>query len=109
MKKIALLSGIIALSCIFGYNQKDNLKEIVNSNVESLADGEGELTRNYIRTPVWYNSSVSAGLKIGTGPSWFELTFGGTWTKYMCCCPGTNMDGCDFTLEDAKCKQLAIR
>ena len=107
MKKIALLSGIIALSCIFGYNQKDNLKEIVNSNVESLADGEGDYTPRYRSTDVWYHSSTT--IKIGVAPTSWEIFWNGTYTKYVCCCPAADIDACNFNLEDSKCKQIAIR
>lgn len=88
--------------------------------LENLALGNGEAdgenggtgggsnpthTSNFRRATVWINTSQSTGFRLDRPFFWWL----GSWTSIVCCVNGTDMDGCNFSLEDSQCAQRVTR
>ena len=89
--------------------------------LENLALGNGETngetgggtgggtnsthTSNFRRATVWINTSQSTGFSLDRPFFWWL----GSWTSIVCCVNGTDMDGCNFSVEDSQCAQRVIR
>ncbi len=78
-----------------------------NSNPHSNTNGTGTLSRNFKSRDVWFRSSSSAIIDIKLKNPGFS--FGTSWNHIKCCLQGTDMDGCDFSLENSDCKRVVDR
>ena len=83
------------------------LEDLANANVETDGEngGANPTTSNFRRATVWINTSQSTGFRLDRPFFWWL----GTWTSIVCCVNGTDMDGCNFNLEDSQCAQRVIR
>jgi hypothetical protein len=109
---LVMLAGIMAVNFTIGQNdyKKRGFSILSLNNIENQAfGGEGEQKLqhcpNYVRTTViwWRNSS---GVVLSERPS---ISWGWTEHSAKCCCTGTDMDACAFTLEDNACSSRATR
>lgn len=92
-------------------------KSISVSNIESLTSPE-LLQRNFKSGTAWYPASgtISASSTFTAEPGYatklsWKISVGAsmTWNSYKCCLNGTDMDGCDFSLENSTCASFVIR
>ena len=114
MKKyffMAMATLVVSAAAVVGvkaYNYY-SMPELMRANLEALCnDGENnQLIRNFKSAEVWILTKISGEIEISyTKPSW---TFMGTYENIVCCVNGTDMGGCDFSLENPKCAQYVVR
>ena len=91
-------------------SQKD-ISNLTIQNLEALVqstrEGGSEYVRNFKSGDVWLVGNINMGISVHyTKPS---LNFGVNIEKIKCCLNGTDMDACNFSLEDSKCAQYVTR
>lgn len=110
IKKISVCIVTIAVLVISGYNLNvsmnsttDALSAMAILNLDALANGEvggggnesdGGLTRGFRPGTRLHASGISIGLPAGIS---LNLDF------ITCCVPSSDMNGCDFSMQDSRC------
>ncbi len=75
--------------------------------VQSTREGGSEYVRNFKSGDVWLVGNINMGISVHyTKPS---LNFGVNIERIKCCLNGTDMDACNFSLEDSKYAQYVTR
>lgn len=113
-KKITILCCVVLVAsaaAVTGHRMYLNsqMSDLMRANLEVLTQTESSNTmvRNFKSSDVWIVTGLTGQISIHlTDPG---FTFGGTKTRYKCCIQGTDMDGCDFSKENAECAQYVIR
>ena len=80
-----------------------------DSNQDTSNNGSGPLVRNFKLADVWYRTTASGGVVLSYVKPDIALQLIYTWTSLRCCITGPDASGCDFYLEDDKCKNTVDR
>ncbi|GKG75597.1 hypothetical protein DXA15_13000 [Parabacteroides sp. AM58-2XD] len=113
LKVVMSLVTLVGVAILNGYQFSQqsgivNSSSLMKKNLEALASGElGKgFYKNFKSATVWYNSDVSGGLAVSEKPSVFVS---GNWKSMICCVNGTDMDACNFLLENSECARRVVR
>lgn len=107
---LVILVGVAVLNGYQSFQQPGIVKSssLMKQNLDALASGEpGEgFCKNFKSATVWYNAEVSGGAAVSEKPS---VWVSGTWKSMKCCVNATDMDACNFLLEESECARRVVR
>lgn len=118
MKKLFNLKNIVIVTLLgvsisgvmnaYDYIATSNVSKMLLQSTEALALGDlgGGFYKNFKKETVWYNSEISGGATVSEKPGFWVS---GTWKSMVCCVNGTDMDACNFNLEDSECASRVTR
>lgn len=111
--KNMMLVALLGISVSGVVHVSDNLTSLKFSKMllqstEALAGGDlgGGFYSNFRRAEQWYNSKISGGISVSEKPGFWVS---GDWVSIMCCVNGTDMDACNFNIEDSECARRVER
>ena len=113
LKVVMPLVTLVGVAILNGYqfSQQSGIvisSSLIKQNLDALASGEpGDgFCKNFKSATVWYNSDVSGGAAVSEKPS---IWVSGTWKSMICCVNATDMDACNFLLEESECARRVVR
>ena len=118
MKKLFNLKNVVIVTLLgvsisgvmnaYDYIATSKVSKILLQSTEALAGGDlgGGFYKNFKKEERWYNSKISGGLSVSEKPGFWVS---GDWVSMMCCVNGTDMDACNFELEDSECAKRVER
>ena len=118
MKKLFNLKNVVVVTLLgvsvsgvtnaYDYIVTSNVSTLLLQSTEALALGDlGEgFYKNFKKETVWYNSEIAGGAAVNEKPGFWVS---GTWKSMVCCVNGTDMDACNFNLEDSECASRVTR
>ena len=113
MKKIyiaiaAMLFVAAFIATFLSIRSHNRMDDFFRANVDALTGYEDNtLVRNYKSEEKWLVTHLNGSIEIVN--HYPILSLGATCEKIKCCFMATDMDGCDFSMEDMKCKQYVER